>query len=280
MTNRKQRSWQTTSLILGFAFLYTPIAWIVLFSFRGGQATHGPLRLSLEWYRALAANDDFLDAAYRSFVLALLSSAIATALGTFAGIALARLARFRGRATLIGLLAIPIFAPEILLGFSFLMLFATLESLTGWSHGKGMLTLVIAHATLGTSVVAAVVLARVAGRDRSLEDAAYDLGARPLRVLMTVTIPLAAPGIVSGWLLALTLSFDDVVTSSFLAGPENTTLPMAIFSSLHVGVNSQINAIGTLMLVGVAGVVGMTVGATRLGMRARRSVLETARYSS
>jgi putrescine transport system permease protein len=128
-----------------------------------------------------------------------------------------------------------------------------------------MLTLVIAHATLGTPIVASVVFARVVSRDRSLEDAARDLGARPLRVLATITIPLAAPGIVSGWLLALTLSFDDVVTSSFLAGPENTTLPMAIFSGLRVGLDPQINAIGTLMVVGVATIVAMTFAATRLG---------------
>jgi len=164
------------------------------------------------------------------------------------------------------LLAVPIFAPEVLLGFSFLMLFAGVEAATGWSQGKGLATLVIAHATLGASVVASVVFARVSGRDRSLEDAARDLGARPLRVLATITVPLAAPGILSGWLLALTLSFDDVITSSFLAGPENTTLPMAIFSSLRVGLNPQINAIGTLMVAGVAVIVGVAFAATRLGV--------------
>ena len=138
-----------------------------------------------------------------------------------------------------------------------------------------MLTLVIAHATLGTPIVASVVFARVVGRDRSLEDAARDLGARPLRVLATVTVPLAAPGIVSGWLLALTLSFDDVVTSSFLAGPENTTLPMAIFSGLRVGLDPQINAIGTFMVVGVAAIVAITFAATRIGgsLGGRRKVL-------
>ena len=166
---------------------------------------------------------------------------------------------------MIALLAIPIFAPEILLGFSFLMLFSGLQTLTGWSHGKGMLTLVTAHATLGVPIVASIVFARVSGRDRSLEDAARDLGARPLRVLATVTVPLAVPGIVSGWLLALTLSFDDVVTSSFLAGPENTTLPMAIFSGLRVGLNPQINAVGTLMVVGVAAIVGISFAAMRIG---------------
>ena len=134
-----------------------------------------------------------------------------------------------------------------------------------------MLTLVIAHATLGTPIVASVVFARVMGRDRSLEDAARDLGARPLRVLLTVTVPLAAPGILSGWLLALTLSFDDVVTSSFLAGPENTTLPMAIFSGLRVGLDPQINAVGTLMVVGVAAIAAVFHMAVRVGVWTRRA---------
>ena len=263
MSDPRQRPWQNVTLVLGFAFLYTPIAWIVYFSFSGDLA--GASHFSLHWYRALFANTELGEAAYRSLVLALLSSTIAALLGSLAGIGLVRLHRFPGRSVMIALLAIPIFAPEILLGFSFLMLFASVQALTGWSHGKGMLTLVMAHATLGTPIVASVVYARVSGRDRSLEDAARDLGARPLRVLTTVTIPLAAPGILSGWLLALTLSFDDVVTSSFLAGPENTTLPMAIFSGLRVGLDPQINAVGTLMVVGIAATVGISFAAARIG---------------
>jgi putrescine transport system permease protein len=265
MNDVQQRPWQTVALILGFAFLYTPIVWIIYFSFSGdlpGSGSH----FSLHWYRALLANSELGAAAYRSLVLALLSSAIAAPLGTLAGIGLAQLEHFPGRSIMIALLAIPIFAPEILLGFSFLMLFASAEAVTGWSQGKGMLTLVIAHATLGAPIVASVVFARVSGRDRSLEDAARDLGARPLRVLATVTVPLAAPGILSGWLLAMTLSFDDVVTSSFLAGPETATLPMAIFSGLRVGLDPQINAVGTLMVVGVTAIVGISFAAMRLGL--------------
>jgi putrescine transport system permease protein len=256
MNDPQPRTWQTVTLILGFAFLYTPIAWIVYFSF-SGDFPGGGHHLSMHWYRALLENTELGAAAYRSLILALISSPIAALLGSFAGIGLARLDRFPGRSAMIALLAIPIFAPEILLGFSFLMLFASAEALTGWPHGKGMLTLVIAHATLGTPIVASVVFARVSGRDRSLEDAARDLGARPLRVLATVTVPLAAPGILSGWLLAL--------TSSFLAGPENTTLPMAIFSGLRVGLDPQINAIGTLMVVGIAAIVGVSFTAMRIG---------------
>jgi putrescine transport system permease protein len=265
MSAPRQHPWQAVALTCGFAFLYLPIAWVVFFSLTGDPPGGRGLHFSLRWYRALLANDALLAAAYRSLILAMLASPVAAILGTLAGIGLARLDRFPGRSLMIALLAIPIFAPEILIGFSFLMLFASAEALTGWSHGKGMLTLVIAHATLGTPIVAWVVFARVLGRDHSLEDAARDLGARPLRVLTTVTLPLAMPGIVSGWLLALTLSFDDVVTSSFLAGPENTTLPMAMFSGLRVGLDPQINAIGTFMLIGVATIVAITFAATRLG---------------
>jgi putrescine transport system permease protein len=265
MNDPQQRPWQIVALVLGFAFLYTPIVWIIYFSFSGdlpgGNASH----VTLHWYRALLENTELGEAAYRSLVLASISSPIAALLGTLAGIGLARLERFPGRSIMIALLAIPIFAPEILLGFAFLILFASAQALTGWSLGKGMLTLVIAHATLGAPIVASVVFARVSGRDRSLEDAARDLGARPVRVLATVTVPLAAPGILSGWLLALTLSFDDVVTSSFLAGPENTTLPMAIFSGLRVGLDPQINAVGTLMVVGVAVIVGIAFVTARIG---------------
>jgi putrescine transport system permease protein len=260
--NPTGRRWQVVVLALGFAFFYVPIVWIVGFSFAGDLSALGEGAVSLHWYRALLDNEPLQSAAYRSLVLALLSSAIATVLGTLAGIGLARRPAFAGRGLLIALLAIPIFAPEILLGFAFLMLFAALQSTIGWPQGKDLMTLVIAHATLGTPIVASVVFARVAGRDHALEDAARDLGARPLRVLCTITIPLAAPGIVSGALLATTLSFDDIVTSSFLAGPENATLPMAIFSGLHVGLDPQINAIGTLMLAGVATVVGLSFAAT------------------
>jgi putrescine transport system permease protein len=269
MNSVEQRPWQAVILVMGFVFLYLPIAWIIMFSFSGYATDGGGSFPSVHWYQALWTDEELLDATYRSLWLALLSSLVAVVIGTLAGIALGRLERFPGRATLLALLAIPIFAPEILLGFSFLMLFAALETITAWQQGKGMLTLVIAHATLSAPFVASVVFARVLGRDASLEDAARDLGARPLRVLMTVTLPLALPAILSGWLLAMTLSFDDVVTSSFLAGPETTTLPMAIFSSLRVGVNPEINAIGTLMLAGIAAIFSVAFLAVSLGNRAK-----------
>jgi putrescine transport system permease protein len=274
MSSAEQRTWHTPALVLGFAFLYLPIAWVIVFSFSGYVTDGGGSFPSLHWYELLRNDEELLGAASRSLRLALWSSPFAVVVGTLAGIALGRLQRFPGRGLMLALLAIPIFAPEILLGFSFLMLFAALESLTGWKSGKGMGTLVIAHATLGAPMVASIVFARTLGRDHSLEAAARDLGARPFRVFATVTLPLALPAIVSGWLLAMTLSFDDVVTSSFLAGPETTTLPMAIFSSLRVGINPEINAIGTLMLAGVAAMLTLAFLGVSLGNRARAAARE------
>lgn len=243
--------WRIVCLYAGLSFLYVPIVWIVVYSF-SGATTAGVWRgFSLQWYWALADNDTLRIATLRSLLLAALAATVATALGLAAGHALSR-RRFRGRYVLGGLLAIPLFVPEILIGFAFLMLFVAIEGLTGLAVGKGLLPLVVGHATLGMPVVASVVVARLAGLDPSYEEAAMDLGARPLRVFLTVTLPLMAPALASGWLLAFTLSFDDVITSSFVAGPSFATLPMYIYSSVRVGVSPVINVLGTLIIGGVA----------------------------
>lgn len=255
--------WRIVSLYAGLAFLYVPIAWIVVYSFSGATTAGVWQGFSLRWYAALADNDALQSATARSLGLASLAASVATALGLAAGYALARRPRFTGRGALVGLLAVPLFVPEILIGFSFLMLFVALESFTGVAIGKGLVPLVIAHATLGLPVVASVVMARLAGLDRSYEEAALDLGARPLRVFATVTLPLMTPALVSGWLLAFTLSFDDVITSSFVAGPTFATLPMYIYSSVRVGVSPVINVIGTLIIGGVAMLVLVAMQASR-----------------
>lgn len=263
MNERGSSRWRSSTLVLAFIFLYTPIVWVILYSFSATTAGFDWRRWSLRWYQALLTDETFRSAAFTSMLLAILSATVATFLGTLAGVALARIPRFRGRSLMLLLLAIPIFAPEILIGFAFLMLFVGLQAVIGWPEGKGLTTLVIAHATLGMSLVASIVFARVAGRDPTLEQAASDLGARPLRIFATVTIPLAMPGIVAGWLLALTISFDDVITSSFLAGPDNATLPMAVYSSIRVGVNPELNAIGTLLVAGVGLMLAVAVATWR-----------------
>jgi putrescine transport system permease protein len=244
--------WRPLALWLGLGFLYVPIGWIVVYSFSASTVAGVWKGFSLRWYAALLDNDGLRQAASLSLLLAALAATTATALGTIAGYALAHLPQFRGRAVMTGLLAIPLFVPEILIGFALLMLFVGLETLTGLRVSKGMLPLVAGHATMGMPVVASVVFARLRGLDHSFEEAALDLGARPLRVFLTVTLPLALPALASGWLLAFTLSFDDVITSSFLAGPANTTLPMLVYSTVRIGVSPQINVIGTLIIAGVA----------------------------
>ena len=252
MSRRGQPVWRPLALWLGLGFLYVPIAWIIVYSFSGATVAGVWKGFSLRWYLALAENEGLRLAAGRSLLLAALAATAATALGTVAGYALSRLPRFRARSALTVLLAIPLFVPEVLIGFALLMLFVALETLTGLRLSKGLLPLIAGHATLGMPVVASVVYARLAGLDRSFEEAALDLGARPLRAFLTVTLPLAVPALISGWLLAFTLSFDDVITASFLAGPANTTLPMLVYSTVRVGVNPQINVVGTLIIVGAA----------------------------
>jgi putrescine transport system permease protein len=259
MSRRRQSPWRTLTLWLGLAFLYVPIAWIIAYSFSASTVAGVWTGFSLRWYQALLENDALRLAASRSLLLAALAATAATVLGTAAGYALSRLQSFRGRSLLTGLLAIPLFVPEILIGFALLMLFVGLETATGLRVSKGLLPLVAGHATMGMPVVASIVFARLAGLDRSFEEAALDLGARPLRAFLTITLPLAMPALASGWLLAFTLSFDDVITSSFLAGPANTTLPMLVYSTVRVGVNPQINVIGTLIITGVALIVSATM---------------------
>ena len=190
MKSRLQSRWQLTALVAGFAFLYTPIAWIVVYSFSSAPDGGSWGGLSLRWYRALLSDDSFRLAAGRSLLLAALAATLAVVLGTMAGFALARVQKFPGRTLMLSLLAVPIFAPEILIGFAFLMLFIGVEAATGWRGGKGMLPLVVSHATMGMSLAASIVFARLAQFDRSLEEAALDLGARPSRVLATITLPL------------------------------------------------------------------------------------------
>jgi putrescine transport system permease protein len=252
MSRRPQPRWRAIALWLGLGFLYVPIAWIVVYSFSASTVAGVWKGFSLRWYAALAENDALRTAAGRSLLLAALAATTATVLGTAAGYALARLPAFRGRSLMTALLGVPLFVPEILIGFALLLLFVGLETLTGLPLGRGLVPLVAGHATLGMPVVASVVFARLVGIDREVEEAAVDLGARPLRVFLTVTLPLAIPALGSGWLLAFTLSFDDVITSSFLAGPANTTLPLLVYSTVRVGINPQINVIGTLIIAGVA----------------------------
>ncbi|PWC78501.1 ABC transporter permease subunit [Azospirillum sp. TSH64] len=240
------------ALLFGYAFLYVPIALLIVFSFNESRLVTVWSGFSTKWYGELLHNDALLDAAFLSFQVAAVSATLSVLLGTCAGLALTRFGRFRGRTLFGGMITAPLVMPEVITGLSLLLLFVAMEQWLGWPDGRGVTTITIAHTTFTMSYVAVVIQSRLAGMDGSLEEAAMDLGARPAKVFFVITLPLIAPALVAGWLLAFTLSLDDVVVASFVSGPGSTTLPMVIFSSVKFGISPQINALATLMVLVVA----------------------------
>jgi len=257
------------ALGLGYAFLYLPIVVLVAFSFNDSPLLTSWSGFSLRWYGELLGNGRMLRAAGISLAIAALSASLATLLGGAAGFALARLGRFRGRAALGGALAALLVMPEIITGISLLLLFVAMERSIGWPAERGVTTVAIAHATFAIAYVATLVQARLADQDPALEEAAADLGARPVAILATVTVPLMLPGLAAGWLLAFTLSLDDLVVASFVSGPGATTLPMLIFSSVRLGLSPQINALATVMIVAIA--LALLLAMRVLGRNQRRA---------
>ena len=247
------RSWfRLVSLILGFAFLYIPIASLVVYSFNESRLVTVWAGFSTKWYGELLHNQQILSAAWLSLKIAAITASLAVVLGTLSGLVLARFGPFRGRTLLSGLTTAPLVMPEVITGLSMLLLFVTMEQLIGWPAGRGMTTIVIAHVTFTMAYVTVVVQSRLSQMDDSLEEAAMDLGARPSRVFFLITLPIIAPALMSGWLLAFTLSVDDLVTTSFVAGPGSSTLPMVIFSKVRLGVSPDINALATIVVAIVA----------------------------
>ncbi|TCT23902.1 ABC transporter permease subunit [Thiobaca trueperi] len=262
----KRRSWPLLSiLVFGYAFLYVPILLLILYSFNESRLVTVWSGFSLKWYGELLHNRQLLDAAWLSVRIAALNASVAVVLGTLAANALVRHGRFRGRTGLELLLTAPLVMPDVIIGLSLLLLFVTLQQTVGWPDGRGFSTITIAHITFSLAYVAVVVRSRLARMDVSLEEAAMDLGARPLTVYLRITLPLIAPALLSGWLLAFTLSLDDLVIASFVSGPGATTLPMVIYSSVRMGVSPQINALATL----VVALVAVAVVIAGLSMRRR-----------
>ncbi len=245
------------ALVLGYVFLYAPIVSLIVYSFNASRLVTVWAGFSTRWYGALLHNEAIRSAAAISLEVAVSAATLATVLGLSAGFALARYRRFRGRALFVFMATAPLVMPEVITGLSLLLLFVALEGWIGWPHGRGILTILLAHATLGMAFVAVIVQARLAAFDRSLEEAALDLGASPAMVFLVITLPLIAPALAGGWLLAFTLSLDDLVIASFVAGPSSSTLPMVIFSSVRLGVSPQINALATIFVL----VVGLLVAA-------------------
>lgn len=260
----------------GFAFLYVPILSMMVFSFNHSRlvtvwdAANSP---TLRWYRALLDNQQILNAAWLSVKVAAMTATGAVVFGTLAGLVLARFGPFRGRTLLSGMTTAPLVMPEVITGLSLLLLFVALEQLIGWPAGRGLLTITIAHITFATAYVTVIVQSRLAGFDDSLEEAAMDLGARPAKVFFRITLPLILPAVVSGWLLAFVLSWDDVVIAQFVSGPGSSTLPMVIFSKVRLGVSPDINALATILVLLVAvGVVVSTLWMQRQERRREREI--------
>lgn len=244
-----------TMLAFGFAFLYVPILSMMFFSLNNSRLVtvwDGPHSPTLKWYGLLFQNRQIMGAAWLSIKIATMNACVSVVLGTLAGLVLARFGRFRGRTLLAAMTTAPLVMPEVITGLAMLLLFVAMEQLIGWPAGRGITTITIAHVTFSMSYVTVIVQSRLANFDDSLEEAAMDLGARPAKVFWRVTLPLIMPAIISGWLLAFTLSWDDVVISQFVAGPSSTTLPMVIFSKVRLGVSPDVNALATLMVLIVA----------------------------
>lgn len=234
------------ALALGLAFLYLPIAVLVMYSFNASQLVGVWGGWSLRWYAELLRDAAMLEAASVSLRIALLSASAATVIGTLAALALTRGGRFRGRVLFTGMIYAPLVMPEVIIGLSLLLLFVAAE------FERGFWTIAIAHTTLTTCFVAVIVQSRLVTFDRSLEEAAMDLGCPPLRTFFSVTLPLIWPAVASGWMLAFALSLDDLVLASFVTGPGATTLPIRIYSEVRLGVKPEINAVCTIMIAVVA----------------------------
>jgi putrescine transport system permease protein len=238
--------------IFGFALLYLPILSVVIYSFNASRLVTLWGGFSTRWYASLLQDSELLEAAFLSMRIAVISATVATALGALVAVALQRVSRLRGRVLLSGMVTAPLVMPEIITGLSLLFLFISMANLLGWPASRGATTIAIAHITFSMAYVVVVVRARLATMDESLEEAAMDLGGRPLAVFFDVTVPTLLPALISGWLLAFALSLDDLVISSFVSGPGATTLPMLIFAKVRLGVTPDINAITTIIIALVA----------------------------
>ncbi|MET4103597.1 putrescine transport system permease protein [Roseovarius sp. MBR-78] len=259
---RRLTWFNATSLTLGFAFLYLPMLILIVYSFNESKLVTVWAGFSTKWYGTLLQNEAFLGAALVTLKVAVVSSTIATVLGTMAALVLVRVGRFPGRTLFSGMIYAPLVMPEVITGLSLLLLFI------GIGLDRGILTIILAHTTFSMAFVAVVVSSRLMTFDQSLEEAALDLGCSAFDAFRLVTLPIIAPAVISGWLLAFTLSLDDLVIASFTAGPSATTLPIKIWSSIRLGVSPEINALSTIMIgIVAAGVITASLITKRASLR-------------
>lgn len=266
--SRNVAAFRVSALIIGYLFLYVPILLLIIYSFNKSLLVTVWGGFSTQWYGRLFENRQILDAAWLSVKIAALTATGAVILGTLAGLALARFGRFKGRALLSGMTTAPLVMPEVITGLSLLLLFVAMEQLLGWPEGRGLTTITIAHMTFTMAYVTVIVQSRLSTLDDSLEEAAMDLGARPAKIFFVITLPIIAPALLSGWLLAFTISLDDLVISSFVSGPGSSTLPMVIFSKVRLGVSPDINALASIMVLLVA--LGVIVAGVLMSRQEKR----------
>ena len=252
---KKRSTFLFSVLCFGMAFLYVPMIFLMIYSFNYSKIVAVWGGWSLRWYAELFRSQEVWDALLLSLKIALMNATFATLLGTLAGLALVRFGRFKGRTLFTGMITAPLVMPEVITGLSLLLLFITLGDLIGWPGERGITTITIAHITFSMAYVAVIIQSRLAGMAQDLEEAAMDLGSKPFRVLVDITLPLLAPGMVSGWLLSFTLSLDDLVIASFVSGPGANTLPMLIYSRVRLGLKPDINALATIIIVVALGVI-------------------------
>lgn len=264
----KRSLFLTLAMAFGLCFLYLPILVLIVFSFNASKLVSVWGGFSTKWYGALFQDSELLSAALLSIEIAALAATVSLIIGTAGGLALSRFGPFRGRALLGGLMSAPLVMPEVLIGLSLLLLFVAIENIFGWPD-RGMMTVIIGHSTYCVAYLAVIVQSRLVSMDDSLEEAAQDLGAKPMSVFFLITVPVIAPALISGWMLAFTLSFDDLVVSAFTSGPGTTTLPLKIYSSMRLGVNPKINALASIivLIVAIFAVIG---GAMMVNQERRR----------
>jgi putrescine transport system permease protein len=269
---KDKATFRLSVLVFGFAFLYIPILSLIVYSFNKSRLVTVWAGFSTEWYGRLLRNTQVLDAAWLSLKIAAINATGAVILGTLAGLALARFGKFRGRTLLSGMTTAPLVMPEVITGLSLLMLFVALDGVMkswfGWSVERGVTTVTIAHMTLTVAYVTVIVQSRLSTLDDSLEEAAMDLGARPSKIFFLITLPIIAPALISGWLLAFTISLDDLVIANFVSGPGSSTLPMVIFSKVRMGVSPDINALATIIVLLVT--IGVVIAGILMARQEKR----------
>ena len=252
MTGARRSVFPRLMLVIGFVFLYAPMLSLIVYSFNESRLVTVWSGFSVKWYAELFHDQQMMDAAWISLQVAFWTACASVVLGTMAAMAMTRMRDFPGKTLFGGLITAPLVMPEVIIGLSILLLFVAIGPVTGIGEQRGATTIWIAHVTFCMAFVTIVISSRLSELDRSLEEAAMDLGANRVKVFFVITLPIILPAILAGWLLAFTLSLDDLVIASFVSGPSSTTLPIKIFSSVRLGVSPKVNALATLLIVSVA----------------------------